>query len=269
MKIKNILITGDDGYNSIGIRLLIHFLKNKYQLKVAATKKQQSAVGGKMTLDKKMRWGKKLIDEVETIWVDGTPCDALEFASNHFKSQFDLVISGVNLGPNVSDGAWSSGTFAAGDRARSLKLGKKVLVLSWDTPSTSFHHINYHGNENLYTFLDYPGAAINKVIELSIQNNLWNCDLLNINFPMKKSHKIIFTKLFDNPGKIYSTCDKIKTSENEPKYCMRQRRIKVPLADLKTDVGAIQNGYISITPCDSTILHRDIYQKLKNKKLSI
>ena len=46
MNIKRILLTGDDGYNSLGTRLLIYFLKDRYELAIAGTKHQQSGVGG-------------------------------------------------------------------------------------------------------------------------------------------------------------------------------------------------------------------------------
>jgi 5'/3'-nucleotidase SurE len=45
-----ILLTGDDGYNSIGTRLLVHALKNEHTLQIAATKSQQSGVGGQLSL---------------------------------------------------------------------------------------------------------------------------------------------------------------------------------------------------------------------------
>ena len=50
MKVKRILVTGDDGYNSLGVRVLAHFLKDKYDLEIVATKTQYRGVGGMFNL---------------------------------------------------------------------------------------------------------------------------------------------------------------------------------------------------------------------------
>ena len=46
MKVKKILLSGDDGYEAVGIRVLVELLKDSYELKIAATKGQRSAIGG-------------------------------------------------------------------------------------------------------------------------------------------------------------------------------------------------------------------------------
>jgi len=73
MKIKRILLTGDDGYNSIGIRLLAHFLKEKYELVIAATKVQQSGVGGMLNIKHGGHWEETEVEGVKVIYVSGTP----------------------------------------------------------------------------------------------------------------------------------------------------------------------------------------------------
>jgi len=56
-KVKTILLTGDDGYNAVGIKILIDILRKDYQLKVTGTKSQQSGVGGKLNIKKDLKWG--------------------------------------------------------------------------------------------------------------------------------------------------------------------------------------------------------------------
>ena len=172
MSIKNILITGDDGYNSIGTRLLTHFLKNKYSLKIAATKRQQSGVGGKMTINQKIKWGKSLIDGVEAIWVDSTPADVINFSKQYFKKKFDLIISGMNLGPNISNGVLSSGTYTAAFRAINLGLADKALAISLNCSPEEWYKVG-NLNENIKSRLNYPGKILMEIINLAIQNNFW------------------------------------------------------------------------------------------------
>src|SRR4030043_988938 len=131
MRTNRILLTGDDGYNSLGTRVLIHHLKDKYDISVVGTKVQQSGVGGKLTLDRSFKWGLKKVDGIEAIWVDGTPVDAIEFAQGYFKKPFDLVISGINWGENVTPALISSGTFSAAVRALGVKIAGRAIAMSY------------------------------------------------------------------------------------------------------------------------------------------
>jgi 5'-nucleotidase len=154
---KRILLTGDDGYNSIGIRLLIEALKDNHELRIAATKHQQSGVGGMLSLEDKYReWGETTIDGVPAIWVDGTPVDAISVAQGYFEKPFDLIISGMNLGINAGSAIISSGTYSAAIRGMGINLAPKAIVLSWVTPP-EFWRKKHDENEDLSPYLEYPG----------------------------------------------------------------------------------------------------------------
>lgn len=151
MKIRNILLTGDDGYNSIGTRVLTHFLKNKYRLHIAATKLQQSGVGGKISLNHPVHWDEMEIDGIKGLYVDGTPSDAVELAREYFKVKFDLVISGINLGVNIGGTYTSSGTVSSAYRAILLHVAKKSIALSLHVEDSN-HYLRHHdGKENINT----------------------------------------------------------------------------------------------------------------------
>lgn len=63
-----ILLTGDDGFSSIATRLLVHFLKDDYQLFIGGTSTQQSAMGGRLTL-KGGPWVERVLDGVPGVMV--------------------------------------------------------------------------------------------------------------------------------------------------------------------------------------------------------
>jgi len=267
MKIKRVLLTGDDGYNSIGIRLLIHFLKNKYELHFAATKHQQSCVGGYMNLQKETHWGKVRVDGVSGFWIDGTPIDAIEFAPSYYTKPFDLVISGINMGINISGSIMSSGTFAAANRALYLQFCSKAIAISWDV-----HHSQYfkkhNVNEDLNKYFNYPGKITRSIIELAIKNNFWNTNLLNVNLPEKISRKVKFTRFLPTLLSFYPrplNIDKKNQTFTYP-YGTVNNYIKT---DLNDDVVATREGYISITPCKIDPLKEDVFNKLKNKQICI
>lgn len=265
MKIKNILITGDDGYNAIGTRLLIHFLQDKYQLKIATTKEQQSGVGGKLNLGGDIKWGKASVDGVESVWVDGTPVDAVLFAFNYFKEKFDLIISGVNLGPNIGGGVMCSGTYAAAFSALNLRLGDKALAISWNCPPDSWLK-DGKDSGSLETYLDYPGKMVNRIIDLALENELWGCGLLNINLPAKESRKVKFTKPTPDVSDFYDCRFNINQKEH---YFNRPAFVADKKGDPRFDAGAVQRGYISITPCGVSVLKEDVYLKLKGKSIGL
>lgn len=265
MNIKNILITGDDGYNSIGARLLTHFLKKDYDLTVCATKTQQSGVGGKMSSYEKILWHETEIDGIKTFWVDSTPVDTVEFAKTFFKKQFDLAISGINLGPNVTSGAIiSSGTVMAAVRLLTLKLAKNAVSIGWNiSPDHWFR--DHSEQDELTPYLKYPGEIAYNLIKLSIENNFWNSQLLNINLPEKLSTSVIFTKPLDYKRRFYAI-PSIDRKTNTFTYVLNPKKIINP--DF-TDAGAIQNGLISITPCKTDMLNDEAYSKLKGKKIEL
>ena len=112
-KLNNILITNDDGYNAIGIKILLEIAeklgKNVY---VISPKKNQSAKSKSITIRNNINY--KKISNYNWI-VDGTPTDCMIFALNHiFKSDKpDLILSGINAGSNIGDEVSYSGTVAA------------------------------------------------------------------------------------------------------------------------------------------------------------
>jgi 5'-nucleotidase len=265
MRIKNILLTGDDGYKSLGIRLLIGFLKDKFNLKLAATLTQQSGVGGKMSLVKGGRWGKVEADGVSGIWVKGTPMDAVGCAKTFFKkTKFDLVISGINLGPNISGAVMSSGTFAAAHRALYINLAPFSLVLSWNLPS-SYWFKDHNVRQELKRYHNYPGKISAKVVDLCIKNKFWNSRLLNINFPVKKAVKVKFARLLPNLEEIYP--DQVKFNKDSTFSYLKTAQNKTKHTDY--DSWALKNNFISITPCDPYMLDKKVYNKVKTKQFNL
>lgn len=252
MKIKRILITGDDGYNSIGTRILVRMLRDKYDLSIAATNEQQSGVGGKMTLDKKhMKWGKEKVEGVEAIWVDGTPVDAVEFAQGYFKKKFDLVISGINLGENIGVALFSSGTFAAAVRSIGVMITDRCISMSMMANSEADWLHNHSGKDNIQRKLKYPGEVVIKMLNLCLSEDFFGTNIVNINFPVKPTNKYRFTNLERDITQHYTYPVRI----NKSKMVWSQQDIwtvansqSKPSPD--SDVHTIRNGIISVTPID-------------------
>lgn len=266
MNPKRILLTGDDGYNSIGTRLLINALKDDHQLNLAATKHQQTGVGGMMSLKNGGTWGETVVDGVAGVWVDGSPADAVQLAKVYYDHDFDLVISGINLGINASSAIISSGTYGAAIRAMGYKLAPKGLVLSWNAPH-EFWHKKHDENEDLTPYLENPGMALKPLFKKIFDQDMWGVDLLNINFPDKPTNKVRFTKIYKDMSKVFHPPMEI---DREKKTFSYEKSILVITEDdLHADVGAVKHGYISITPCVFGATHYNAYHQLRDQELTL
>jgi 5'-nucleotidase len=108
----HILVTNDDGIYSEGIRKLAEVCKAHGRVTIVAPDREQSAASHALTLNRPLR----LLQIEENEWiVDGTPSDCVNLAVlKLFKDQRpDLIVSGINFGPNLGDDVTYSGTISA------------------------------------------------------------------------------------------------------------------------------------------------------------
>jgi 5'-nucleotidase len=262
---KRILLTGDDGYNSIGIRLLIHALKDKHELAIAATKHQQSGVGGKISLATGGVWDEVKVDGVKGIWVEGSPADAVECAQVYFKEPFDLILSGINLGLNVGATIISSGTYGGLMRGMGLQLAPKGIALSWNVPSELMLK-THDENESLADYHVYFEKLLIPLFDKIFAEKMWGVDILNINFPAKPTNKVRFTKMHNNIHKVFTP---LNLDFETKRFSYKTSRLDVRENSLRYDVGALKHGYISITPCAYDVTHFTTFQKLKKIRLEL
>ena len=265
MTIKRILLTGDDGYNAIGTRLLIHFLRDDFALTLAGTKTQQSGVGGMIHVAKGGSYTEMSVDGVGGICVEGSPADAVETARSFYNTRYDLIISGVNMGVNVSSAVISSGTFGAAYRALGIGLAPRVMAISWDAHMS--HALRDHnGIDPLDEFLDYPGKMIGQVIRTAIRNDFWQARFLNINLPSVETNKVRCTRLLFS-GRQYWPGAKLDREAQRFSYPFDRQAYKD--LDIALDTDAIDKGYISITPIDPTMVDKESLKKMGTNTFSL
>jgi 5'-nucleotidase len=110
-----ILVTNDDGIESLGILALKRALDPIGEVTVVAPDTNQSAVGHQKTLMRPLRVRERILADGSTGYsVDGSPTDAVSLAFlGFFEDRFDLVASGINYGANLGDDITYSGTVSA------------------------------------------------------------------------------------------------------------------------------------------------------------
>lgn len=163
-KMKTILLTNDDGYFSDGINTLYRALKNLGEVIMVAPELDNSAVSHALSMRKPLR-AKKVDDTI--YYINGTPADCVMLAIHKLlPKKPDLVVSGINSGPNVGDDISYSGTVSAAMEGTMYSI-----------PSLAFSLAEKGG--------DYAKAthcAI-QIIHTVLHKGLPENTLLNINIP--------------------------------------------------------------------------------------
>ena len=247
-KIKKILITNDDGFDAIGLKILKD-IANKFSEDVytVSPKNNQSAKSKSITVNKKINFDK--INDYNWI-VDGTPTDCMIFALNHIMkiSKPDLILSGINAGSNVGDEVSYSGTVAA----------------AWEGAVRGINSISlsqYGGDDALDSY------SCSKNYSFDIINYLINCKIhfpffFNVNFPYilsKVSHiqNFCFTKL-----ESQKKGDELILNENS-KYFRIGRMINYNKTSFQTDLDILKDNRISITPLSLNLTNDKLLNELK------
>jgi len=223
-----ILISNDDGYLAEGISLLAKQLSKKHQVTIFAPSENKSAASSSLTIDRPLK-PRKISESVYTI--DGTPSDSSHFAlCGYFEKDFDLVIAGINFGPNLGDDVIYSGTVAAAIEGRFVGFPSIAISLaSWDG-------------------LNFESAA--KVAEVIVENvefsKLSTSTVLNVNVPdvpYKEIKGFMSTRL----GSRHQSENIIQDKDDPTLYWIGENG-KEDSNGLGTDFYAIKNNYVSITP---------------------
>ena len=162
-----ILVANDDGIYSPGLLALAEVAREFADVRIYAPDVEQSSMGHAITHSRPLTLRRTPIRDFEAYRVNGTPADCVALGV-HMWEQVDLVLSGINLGPNLGNSMWHSGTLAAAKQA--ALLGLRGIALS--TPTT--------GGEP-----DFPRLRpyVVRVLELLIGEP--SLCLVNVNFPPK------------------------------------------------------------------------------------
>jgi 5'-nucleotidase len=125
---KHILVSNDDGIHAPGLRELVDVLTPLAEITVVAPASEQSASSHALTLQRPLR-----VKEVapRRFAVDGTPTDSVLLAVNELlDAPPDLVVSGINQGPNLGEDVLYSGTVAAAMEGAILGIPSAAVSLA-------------------------------------------------------------------------------------------------------------------------------------------
>jgi 5'/3'-nucleotidase len=163
-----ILISNDDGIYSPGIMPLAKAAARFGDVRVVAPDVEQSSMSHAITSSRPLRFKRVSRGEFDAYSVNGTPADCVALGMHRW-GHVDLVLSGINLGLNLGNSCWHSGTLAAAKQA--ALLGARGIAFS--TNVSDNHEPDFSALE--------PHVA--KVLDLLMPNK--TLCLVNVNLPEK------------------------------------------------------------------------------------
>jgi len=239
-----ILISNDDGYLAEGINVLSKRLSKKHQVTIFAPSENKSASSSSLTIDKPLK-PEKISDSIYTI--NGTPSDSTHFAlCGYFEKEFDLVIAGINFGPNLGDDVIYSGTVAAAIEGRFVGFPSIAISLaSWD-------------GKNFNTAAKVAEVIVDNVEFAELSSNT----VLNINVPDIPFNEIKGLKT-TRLGKRHKSENIIQDKEDSLLYWIGENGKEAENGP-GTDFHAIRNNYVSITPLQIDLTNNAEIEKVDN-----
>jgi 5'-nucleotidase len=230
-----ILVSNDDGIYSPGIAALARVATQFGDVRVVAPDVEQSSAGHAITASRPVRYRRtQIFDDIEAYRVNGTPADCVALGAYHW-DHVDLVLSGINLGPNLGNATWHSGTLAAAKQAVLLGIRGIALSAPVNDETTNFSVLEPWVERALRLVLGDPEPT-----------------LVNVNFP-RNPQGLRWTALAVDQynGKV--------VPDTDPMGREHYWFTVVPLERHKegTDLWAFEHGYVSLTPLRLDLTHHE------------
>ena len=238
------LLSNDDGYLSPGLRHLAESLKALGEVTVVAPDRDRSGASNSLTLKRPLR-----VYQANNgfYYVDGTPTDCVHLGATGLMSREpDMVIAGINRGPNLGDDVHYSGTVAAAMEGRFL--GYPALAVS--LVSFDAKHIST------------ASSVVVQLINDMQARPLPQDTILNINVPDVPYDKLAgfrATRL----GLRHKSEPVIRSQDpnGEPIYWVGPPGPEQDAGE-GTDFDAVRNDYVSVTPLKVDLTHKESLPQL-------
>ncbi len=228
----NILLTNDDGYKASGINELFDALSTEHKVFLIAPRENCSGMSAAISLRKEIK-----VEEISKniFSVSGTPADCSYLGLlSVIPEPIEMIVSGINLGANLGEDVFYSGTVGAAIAGRRLNYAPVAFSVASFKP------------KNLKFISEQSLLITNQVSKLPPDQNL----LVNVNFPDLPSAQIEGIRI-TSLGKrgIPDTPDLIREKNSAKYYSFGPSGSLLP-GQVGTDIQAIEQNYISISILD-------------------
>ncbi len=232
-----ILLSNDDGYFAPGLAALAEALTGLGELTVFAPERNRSGASNSLTLDRPL-YLRRAANGFG--YVSGTPTDCVHLAVTGVLEQHpDIIVSGINFGPNMGDDTIYSGTVAAATEGYLLGI-----------PSIAISLASFDGKH-----FETAGKIARDLVERFSRQPFAEPVLLNVNVPDVPLDALRGTKV-TRLGRRHKSesAVKTKTPRGETVYWIGAAG---PAADAGegTDFHAVENDWVSVTPLQIDLTH--------------
>ena len=248
----HILVTNDDGVQASGLLALAQAMRALGKVTILAPNRNWSGAGHVKTLDHPLRVSEtQIADGTPALTSDGAPSDCVALALLGIVENVDLVVSGINPYSNIGHDVTYSGTVTAAMEA--VIAGVPGLAFSLASQDNTFGGLADYG----------PAAQVAKQVTKKVMDEgLPEGVLLNVNIPYLKEFK---GYLITRQGlRVYNDeLDKRVDPRGKPYYWIGGED-PTGVDEPGTDFGALQAGYVSITPLQLDLTAREAMETLKS-----
>jgi len=222
-----ILVTNDDGVYSPGMAALAQVAARFGEARIVAPDVEMSSASSSITSSRPVTYKRTPLPGLDAYRVNGTPADCVTLGMSLWE-KVELVLSGINIGTNLGNAMWHSGTLAGAKQA--ALLGVRGIALS--APATDKEQPGFE------LLKPWAAAVLERLLEVP------ELVLVNVNFPEKAPRGTRWTcqSVRHYDGKVVPAKDPMGRTHYW--YTV----VPVEGTEANSDRRAIEEGYVSMTP---------------------
>lgn len=232
-----ILVTNDDGIRAPGLQALVEVARQFGEVKVVAPDHERSGCGHSMTMRDPLRAWQVPYDGLEAWEVTGVPVDCVNVAlTEMYPGGCDLILSGINNGPNLGFDVTYSGTVAAAMEGTINGIHSIAMSMALFVTGGPIHYETGAKwmAENWEMLVSAPRTPL----------TFLNINIPSIDYPELRGHKVV-----GMGQRVYR--DRVERRDDpwgRPYYWQGGVVVMKPGDQPGTDVAAVSEGFVSITP---------------------
>ncbi|MBX3000280.1 MAG: 5'/3'-nucleotidase SurE [Caldilineaceae bacterium] len=250
-----ILVTNDDGIHAPGLQALARALDALGHVTVVAPDRNWSAAGHPKTLHKPLRVQPVVWTDGRTTYAcSGAPPDCVALAlMGLVEGPFDLVVSGINNNYNLGSDVIYSGTVAGAMEA--CINGVPAIAVSMGP--------NLQGDPEVAAALDHASLIAAEVAGNALLHGLPEQTMLNVNIPWGSARHFRGIEITRLGRRVYRD---VLVRRDDPwgrPYYWIGGEVPTGIPDDGTDMGAIEHGFVSVTPLGIDLTQHDLLGMLQ------
>jgi 5'-nucleotidase len=234
----HILVTNDDGVHAPGLLALAQMMRQCGKVSIVAPDRNWSGCGHVKTLSRPLRVREvRLMDGTIALASDGAPSDCVAMAVMGLLPQkVDLVVSGINPMANMGHDVTYSGTVTA-----------VMESIIWGVPGVA---VSLDGGRRPESELDFTVAArvarfvVRNVLERGLPQGVF----LNVNVPALPADSLKGIRPTRQGMRVYRDRLEQRQDPRGNAYYWIGGDMPSGVVEKGTDIGAVANGYVSVTP---------------------